>query len=504
MTAGLEYGRKPGGAAGRAGAPRSAISGNPALRAMDSGFTPGRRRPGVVLLLALWLMAILSMMVLSFLRNERIEVRVAAGYADRMRAMEMCKSGIARATAILAADETAYDTAQDAWKSSESDFREHVLGDDGYFSLIYNNLDDQAEIAYGLADENGKINLNSAPPEVLKELPGMSEEIAAAIVDWRDEDDATQNGAESDYYQGLEPPYACKNAPFDTVEELMFVKGMTSAILYGEDANRNGVLDANENDGNVTYPDDDSDGVLDGGLLDFVTVYSYEQNVSQDGKPRVNINAEDEGKMASDFGEVLGPVIGSGRASSVAAEVLNYRRLMKRANSNFRFVSAANLLSPVTTLAPEEFRKAADYVTVTDDQRIEGMVNVNTARREVLAAITRTLQGFADGDVDKIVEFRSKEDSDLSGIAWVLDALEGDALKFQLLAPFITVRSGQFMAQSVGVIAPSRVVCRAIAVLDRVQKPPVVIYWKDASGLGAPFKARSIEEIQAEASTESK
>ncbi len=457
-------------------------------------------RSGVVLVLVLWLMAFLSMMVLSFLRNERIELRVASGQADRMRAMELCKSGVAMAAAVLASDETAYDTAFDEWKGSDEDFKEHVMGDDGYFSLIFNDLDDQAEIAYGLSDENGKINLNSAPADVLAELPGMDEEIAAAIVDWRDEDEDTQNGAESAYYQGLDPPYACKNAPFETVEELLFVKGVTPDLLYGEDANRNGVLDANENDGDAAYPPDDADGLLDGGLIDFLTVHSYELNAAQDGTPRVNINAEDDQKMAQDLRTALEGPIGGARAAALADEILNYRRLMKRASSSFKFVSAANLISPVTSMSPEEYKKAADFITVSDDQILTGLINVNTARREVLEAVTGTLQGFEDGDVDRLVEFRAKEENDLSSVGWILDAFEGDSLKVQLLSPFVTVRSGQFSVQSVGVIAPAQVSCRAVAVLDRVGGAPIVLYWKDISGLGAAFAARQIEDIQAESS----
>ena len=76
----------------------------------------------------------------------------------------------------------------------------------------------------------------------------MTDEIAAAIIDWIDQDDNTESGAETDYYATLDPPYAAKNGPFDTIEELLLVKGVTPEILYGEDANRNGVLDPNEND----------------------------------------------------------------------------------------------------------------------------------------------------------------------------------------------------------------------------------------------------------------
>ena len=48
--------------------------------------------------------------------------------------------------------------------------------------------------------------------------------------------------------------------------------------VYRADANRNGLLDANENDADAAAPGDNRDGKLDRGLAPFVTVYSQEPN----------------------------------------------------------------------------------------------------------------------------------------------------------------------------------------------------------------------------------
>src|SRR4051794_35833994 len=61
---------------------------------------------------------------------------------------------------------------------------------------------------YGLVDEASKLNINTATVAMLRELPGMTDEVAAAIVDWRDEDDeVTTNGAESETYATKQPGY---------------------------------------------------------------------------------------------------------------------------------------------------------------------------------------------------------------------------------------------------------------------------------------------------------
>ena len=58
--------------------------------------------------------------------------------------------------------------------------------------------------------------------------------IVDSIQDWRDPNEEHRlNGAESDYYLGLPVPYRSKNADFDSVDELLQVKGVTRALLYG-------------------------------------------------------------------------------------------------------------------------------------------------------------------------------------------------------------------------------------------------------------------------------
>jgi type II secretory pathway component PulK len=46
------------------------------------------------------------------------------------------------------------------------------------------------------------------------------------------------SGAEDDYYLSRPTPYRAKNADFETVDELLLVKGMTPDILYGNIAGR--------------------------------------------------------------------------------------------------------------------------------------------------------------------------------------------------------------------------------------------------------------------------
>ena len=80
-----------------------------------------------------------------------------------------------------------------------------------------------------------------APAKLLMTLPGMTESIADAILDWIDPDDDSRIiGAERDYYSALDPAYDPRNGPLGSIEELLLVRDVTPALLFGADLNRNG------------------------------------------------------------------------------------------------------------------------------------------------------------------------------------------------------------------------------------------------------------------------
>nr|WP_242467550.1 type II secretion system protein GspK [Thiocapsa imhoffii] len=89
-------------------------------------------------------------------------------------------------------------------------------------------------------NESSRIDLNEASPELLSALltvlgvaEGEAVALAAAMVDWRDEDDlALLHGAEAAEYRQQERAVGPKNAPFMVVEELLQVLGMTPELYW--------------------------------------------------------------------------------------------------------------------------------------------------------------------------------------------------------------------------------------------------------------------------------
>ena len=174
------------------------------------------------------------------------------------------------------------------------------------FSIVADDpTDDEDYIRCGLTDEAARLNLNLATESQLMVLArGLASDdpefdpqtIVDAILDWRDADDESRGETlitEREYYQGLARPYSIKNGPFDSVEELLLVRGVVGEVLYGEDFDRNGLLSENEDDGDETFPFDNQDRVLSCGLYPYLTVLAYESNVSNDNRQRIDLYGDE-------------------------------------------------------------------------------------------------------------------------------------------------------------------------------------------------------------------
>ena len=198
----------------------------------------------------------------------------------------------------------AYDGDTSVWGTNSEDFDEGAMV--YRFSLVADDpTDDEDYVRFGLTDESSKLHLNVATEAQLLTLVSAvveddeemdPQEIVDAILDWRDPDSVSrgeEEETEGEYYRNLDKPYRIKNGPFDTGEELLLVKGVTNEILYGEDFDRNGLLPPNEEDGDESFPLDNQDDELNQGLYPYLTVVSYEENVSNDRRPRIYLAGEE-------------------------------------------------------------------------------------------------------------------------------------------------------------------------------------------------------------------
>lgn len=327
------------------------------------------------------------------------------------------------------------------------------------------SISDARTVTFGLVSESSRININTAPLEMLEAIPGMTAEVAAAIVDWRDPDsEITASGAESNYYLALDSPYNCKNGPFESPEELRLVLGCTPDLLYGEDENQNGVLDPNEDDGDKTKPEDNADGILDAGILEYITVFSREPNQREDGSARINIRTQQR-----ELRELLQQTFGQERAAQIISSI---------------GPALPNLRSPLELcvrgkLTSEEFDRIDDALTVAEGQYIYGLVNVNTASAKALACIP----GLNESLAEKLVYSRiDKSTNDLKCLAWVVGILDDNAC-FEA-GPYLTTRTYQFRADIAAVGEKGRGYRRSLMIIDTVGGSSAVVYRRDMSRFG--------------------
>ncbi len=90
------------------------------------------------------------------------------------------------------------------------------------------------------------------------------------------------------------------------LQQLLQVRGVTIRKLYGEDVNGNGWLDLNEDDGARTLPLDNSDGRLEAGWSQWLTVLSKESHLDQRNNPKINLNQTDLVRLYRQVEALLG------------------------------------------------------------------------------------------------------------------------------------------------------------------------------------------------------
>jgi type II secretory pathway component PulK len=416
----------------------------------------------------IWVVLVLAGLALVFARSMRVAAILAANHTASLQAECIAEGARQYLLAQLETDE------QTAVLTNATPYEAMHVGQ-GYSWVLRSNLEDDRQLDYGLTDEAGKINLNSASLEMLLKLPGMTAELAASIIDWRDQDgELSPGGAENEYYLLLPEPYNCKNAPIETVEEILLIKGASAELLYGEDRNLNGVLDENENDADASDPPDNRNGRLEGGFYDYVTVYSMEANVDSSGNKRININ------------DVRNPELGTVLRQAVTSD--RYFQIMDsiRAGRPFRNILEFYFKAQLTA---DEFKQLADRLTTSDQQTIAGLVNVNTASKEVLLC----LPGLEESDVEALLTRRSSGEG-LESIAWVGEVL--DRAKAIAVANYITSRSFRYSADIVSIAGNGRAYKRYKAVIDAMEGAPRIIYWKSLTHLGWPLGGEVVEELR--------
>ena len=188
------------------------------LKAIFASDQPGKRRRGVALVTVLWVLALLALIAASFATNTRIEVNLARNLVENTKAEALAEAGVYQAIVGLMAE-----GGVEPWRV------------DG---TVYAWRFATGEIRVAIRDEGGKIDLNTGRDDILRGLFRAidldlqeSDALADAVLDFRDPDHLRHvSGAEDSDYEAADLEHDAKDGPFEMVEDLQQVYGMTREI----------------------------------------------------------------------------------------------------------------------------------------------------------------------------------------------------------------------------------------------------------------------------------
>ncbi len=420
---------------------------------------------GLVLVTVLWVVVVLMVIVAVLGRKSRLDTKVCLAGIEGTRCKWASRAGIEKAIGVLNEDTRESDCLTDFWSDNEEDFND-ILLESCWFTVR-------------VVDESSKLNINTVTKGQLLELPEMLEEIADAIIDWRDQDDTpSDGGVEGGYYENLPFGYMARNGPLRTIRELLLVKDVTPEMLYGEDTNFNDQLDYNEQDGDESYPNDDGDSELDKGWIAYLTCYSYDNNKDAEGNTRTNINNANENQLTRSLS------ISSSQAKWIVDNRPNngYQSIGDLINNNSpkqAQPSSQQNSDEAEQLDLQTFNQIADKITVDDSEKAPGKVNINTAS----AIVLRALLGGGDSAeqlAENIVAYRETLLYGMESIAEVMQAPSMTIDNFKKIAGLITTRSDVFTIRCVATVdrnGKKGATLETEAVLDRSSSPCKVLYW---------------------------
>jgi len=376
-----------------------------------------RRERGTAFIIALAVVLVLTATLVAVAEQQRENFRARRNEIDRRNAQLAAEAGVQFALAQLsdqfvsaepadggdgAASLAGAVTLNDAWASVGQNASERFIVGGGAFRVQ-------------ILDGSAFLNINAANEEQLRRRPLTDEQIES-LLDWREGGlDPRPLGAKDNYYNGLPNPYNARLGPFQTVDELLLVKGWNAPTLYEPNDNVS-------SSGTIVPGREGASPIL----YDFLTAYSYSQNQNSEGEARVNVNAQatnaqrlQQPPISLPFG--LAQQIAARKNWSGVGEILD---LPQAQNADIR-------------------RSILDNLTSSAQQNLLGRINLNTADESVLSSIPE----FTTDIVQSILQRQTQGFASLGELADI-PGMEGPVLRNS--ADLFTVSSTTFRIRVIG------------------------------------------------------
>jgi type II secretory pathway component PulK len=396
----------------------------------------------VVLVLAICAVVLLTALAVGIVTAVRVELRAAHLGVERMQGLFLAQAGASVARSLLLyQDDVGFDALDDPW----GPYAEWPLDmpqpmGEGYYRVrVYDNC--------------GLVDINAADYDMLFRLIG-DPAVAEEIINWR------QANPLSDYYDSLAYPYQPRGGPFQSVGELLLVRGVTPEMFFGAEGTP--------------------------GLVDLVTVDSLSENTDAQGRGRFRMtDALNAVVERPDFDQWFRDNYG---------DLLDLLDLQTWKNI---FLSALNLpqtkFTALSQLVPvlESYSAlgALDYVTVSDQYHLHGLVNVNTAPAEVLAE----LPGGSVDLAQRMVEQRANAPfASLGELAQFIQSESGPEALLQMV-DHVTTKSSSFTIETMGSPGEGRGYRTLRLLARRMQDNVVVVQQFEEDQAFPPYEEQAVQ-----------
>lgn len=191
---------------------------------------------GQMLMVALWVMGLVSLAAGTIAVRSVSTSQLGTVLFAATQRKALTDAGIEQGLHLIEQDTAqagTVDTLQEAWAtcrdSAGTSLCEQLSIGAGTVSIGQRQGD---QLMLGLIDEERKLNVNTASADQLSRLIALAspdtpnrDQLAAAIIDWRDP------GANTPACDEAQLGYACHNGPFESVDELRLVSGFTPELF---------------------------------------------------------------------------------------------------------------------------------------------------------------------------------------------------------------------------------------------------------------------------------
>jgi DNA uptake protein ComE-like DNA-binding protein len=310
-------------------------------------------------------------------------------------------------------------------------------------------------------DGTKRVNINSADANQLREgLNPEGEEIitqqeAQSIVDYRDELGNNQSGQGGGSNQG-----GGQNQPGQAGNQ-------SQPGQAGGQSQQTGYTGI----GQLLDVPAISQSTFDS-IRDRITVEDEENRDGNQGENRININTADAGALQNLDG------IDEGIANSI----VRYREQNQFDN--------VDEIREVKLISIDDMRQIVDRVSISDDEVLQGKVNINTAPLEILAMLPGLDEEKAQAIINKRTapegqesavtapQQNAQESGPFAGLGQLLDVEGIDEATFRNLVDHVTYRSHAYRIESEGRSSDGKIVQNCVAVVDRSGDRVEIKYWK--------------------------